>query len=384
MTSASPLSAPRPATVTAPRPRARSRLVLLPYAAILALGAATGLPRLPSLLFPGPAAGGTPYHAWIAAAAWTGTLAVLLREIGRALRSRISAHAGAATSGIESFLRVLWRQLRRNRLAVAGLHGALLLVLVTLLTPLLASYDPARIDAGPHLAPPSASYPLGTDEFGRDLASRLLYGSRISLSIGFLAVTISATLGALWGAVSGSAGGRIDSLMMWTVDLALSIPRLVLVITVVGLFRPRGAAALYVVILVLGLTGWMGVARIVRGLVLSLREQDFILATRALGQSEIVIVIRHLLPNALAPVIVHATLGIGATILTEAALSFLGLGVPPPIATWGSTVADGREFIRSAWWIATMPGLLIVYAVMSFNLLGDGLRDALDPKLRHR
>jgi len=182
--------------------------------------------------------------------------------------------------------------------------------------------------------------------------------------------------------VAAFGGGWIDRFLMWLVDMLLSLPRLVLLLAIAGMFRVTGPEGLFVMIVILGLTGWMGVSRIVRSQVLSLKEQDFIQAARALGLSSARIVFRHLIPNALAPVIVYCSLAIGTTMIVEAGLSFLGLGVPPPTSTWGTIINDGREPLRVAPWIATYPGLCIVFAVMSFNLLGDGLRDALDPKLR--
>ncbi len=351
---------------------------LMGLTGLLLLSAVLAAPRIGSLLLPARATGAEILHPWIAMVSFVITAVLLWR-----LAWRHATEARRAKPA-PSWWRVTWRQFIKNRVGVLGLFGVLFLVLLTLLTPFIAPYDPDRIDVGPHAAPPSHEHLCGTDDFGRDVLSRLLYGARISLSIGFLAVAISATVGALWGAVSGYLGGRVDAGMSWCVDLLLSLPRLVLVLTLVGLFRPSGVKGLYLVVAILGFTGWMGVSRIVRGMVLSLKEQEFIQASRAIGQTTASIITMHLLPNALAPVIVHATLGIGNTILTEAALSFLGLGVPPPISTWGSIISDGREYLRSAWWIATIPGFLIVFAVMSFNLLGDGLRDALDPKLRNR
>ncbi|MEC8425252.1 MAG: ABC transporter permease, partial [Myxococcota bacterium] len=186
------------------------------------------------------------------------------------------------------------------------------------------------------------------------------------------------------GAIAGYFGGVVDKGLMWFTDLLLSLPRLVFLLAIIGMYRAAGAQSIFLIVVVLGITGWMGIARIVRSQVLSLKEQEFVQATRALGLKPARIILRHIIPNALAPVIVYASLAIGSTILVEASLSFLGLGVPPPTSTWGAIVNDGREYLRTAWWITLFPGLMIVVAVMSFNLLGDGLRDALDPKLRGR
>jgi peptide/nickel transport system permease protein len=272
------------------------------------------------------------------------------------------------------------RHFRKNRLAIAGLVVMLLLYLVTLVTPLIAPFDPAEqgnIILSRYLAP-SLQHLMGTDKFGRDIFSRVLYGARISLSIGFIAVGISITLGTLIGAFAGYFGGIVDGILMRFTDMMLSFPRLVLLIVVIALFEP----SIYIVVIVLGLTGWMGTARLVRGEVLSLREREFVQAARALGMNDWRIIFRHVIPNTMAPVIVSATLGIGQTILTEASLSFLGLGVQAPTPSWGNMVADGRDALINAWWIATFPGIAIVLTVVAFNLLGDGLRDALDPRLR--
>ena len=272
------------------------------------------------------------------------------------------------------------RHFRKNRLAIAGLAVMLLLYLVTLVTPLIAPFDPAEqgnIILSRYLAP-SLEHLMGTDKFGRDIFSRVLYGARISLSIGFIAVGISITLGTLIGALSGYFGGIVDGILMRLTDMMLSFPRLVLLIVVIALFD----SSIYLVVIILGLTGWMGTARLVRGEVLSLREREFVQAARALGMGDWRIIFRHVIPNTMAPVIVSATLGIGQTILTEASLSFLGFGVQPPTPSWGNMVADGRDALINAWWIATFPGIAIVVTVVAFNLLGDGLRDALDPRLR--
>jgi peptide/nickel transport system permease protein len=272
------------------------------------------------------------------------------------------------------------REFRKNRLAVVGLVGLAVLYLVALLAPFLAPYDPIAQPDILHTSylAPSLAHWFGTDRFGRDVLSRMLYGARISLIIAFVAVAISVSIGTLVGAVAGYFGGRVDALLMRFTDMVLAFPRLVLLIMIVALFSPSTP----LIIAVLGLTQWPGTARIVRGDVLSLRERDFVQAARALGMSRRRIILRHLVPNVLAPVIVTATLGIGNTIVLEAGLSFLGLGVQPPTPSWGNMVADGRQNLLGAWWVATMPGLAIVFTVLAFNLVGDGLRDALDPRLR--
>jgi peptide/nickel transport system permease protein len=272
------------------------------------------------------------------------------------------------------------RAFSKNRTAVAGLIVIVALYVVALVTPLIAPHDPSvQYDlVSQRLASMSAAHPLGTDQFARDVFSRLLYGARISLTIGFLAVGISVTIGTLLGAIAGFMGGYVDSAIMRFVDMVISFPRLVLLITIVAIFEP----SIFLIVAVLGLTLWPSTARIVRGEVLSLREREFVQAAEALGYSKRRIILRHLIPNVLAPVIVAATLGIGNTIVLEAGLSFLGLGVQPPTPSWGTMVADGRTHLLDAWWLSTFPGLAIVFTVLSFNLVGDGLRDALDPRLR--
>lgn len=277
--------------------------------------------------------------------------------------------------------RLAGRRFRKNHLAMAGLGVMVFLYWVTLMAPFIAPFDPnfqGNIVLNRYL-PPSAEYYFGTDKFGRDVFSRILYGARISLTIGFLAVAISITLGALLGSLAGYFRGWIDTGIARFIDMLLSIPRLILVLVIIAIFEP----SIWLIIAVLGLTGWEGSARIVRGQFLQLREQEFVQASRALGYSDRRIIMRHILPNTLAPIIVIATLNIGNTILLEAGLSFLGLGVQPPTASWGSMVNDGRDAMITAWWISTFPGLAIVATVISFNLLGDGLRDALDPRLRN-
>lgn len=319
-------------------------------------------------------------HPWVALLSLLGGIAILWFQAFR--------YARPVPIDIEleksSQARIIWKQFTKNRIGVFGMYLVLVLVYLALITPAIAGFDPDQIDVGPKLAGPSLQHLMGTDQFSRDMFSRVMYGARISLVIGFIAVSISATIGSSLGAIAGFFGGAVDKSIMWFTDLLLSLPRLILLLAVIGFYRAAGAQSIFLIVVVLGLTGWMGVARIVRSQVLSLKEQDFVQAARALGYSDTRIIFRHLIPNALAPVIVYASLAIGSTILTEASLSFLGLGVPPPTATWGSVVNEGRDFLRTAWWITLFPGLMIVLAVMSFNLLGDGLRDALDPKMRGR
>jgi len=219
---------------------------------------------------------------------------------------------------------------------------------------------------------------LGTDQYGRDILSRVIYGSKISLSIGFLVVLISVTLGTVIGVTSGYFGGWADAVMMRVVDVLVAFPALFLILIIIATF----GNSIYLIVITLSFTGWMGVARIVRSQVLSLKEQEFILAAKSLGLSSMRIIFRHLAPNTLTPVIIAATLRIGSIILTEAGLSFLGLGVQPPTPSWGNIINEGRDSLLNYWWISTFPGIAILTTVVCFNLIGDGVRDALDPRMR--
>jgi len=222
-------------------------------------------------------------------------------------------------------------------------------------------------------------HPLGTDSAGRDLLTRIIYGSRISLSIGFAAMAVAVTLGTLFGVLAGFYGAFVDGLVMRFVDILLAFPRLLLLLLIITIYHGAG---IFVIIIVLGATGWMGVSRLVRAEVLRLKSLDFVVAAQAMGFSRKRIMLRHLVPNAMGPVIVAGTLMVGTTILVESALSFLGMGVEPGTPTWGNIVMDGAGALREAWWIATLPGLAIVVTVVCFNLAGDALRDALDPRQR--
>jgi peptide/nickel transport system permease protein len=351
-------------------------LPLLAADVVLAWSAIAGFPRIGAVVFSAHH-GSFAWHGLVAILAWVALAAGAWRFAWR--RANPRPYDPDQFNGNNA---IFLRQFRRSKTGMIGLVGVVFMIAVTLVAPLIAPFDPDAVDAGPANLGPSFAYLMGTDNFGRDMFSRVLYGSRISLSIGFIAVAIAGTIGTAVGAVAAYAGGWLDRLLMWFVDLLLSLPRLILLLAIVGMFRPQGVAGLYMIIVVLGLTGWMSVSRIVRSQVLSLKQREFVQAAHALGYSDSRIVFRHLVPNALAPVIVYASLAIGFTILAEAGLSFLGLGVQPPTATWGSLVADGRDHLSVAPWIATFPGLCIAIAVMSFNLVGDGLRDALDPSLR--
>ena len=295
---------------------------------------------------------------------------------------RLRGIAAAPKTGHgESQWKDVYRRFMRNRVARTGLGLVLVLYCVAILAPFLAPYDPNAQEniVETRYRAPSAEFPLGTDKFGRDILSRIIYGSRISLSIGFVAVGLAITLGTFLGAVAGYFGGKLDWIIMRFVDVMIAFPRLFIILTLIAIYSPE----IWLIIAVLGATSWMGVARLVRGQILSLKEQEFVQATRALGIPAARTIFRHVLPNTMSPVIVAATLMIGDVILTEAALSFLGLGVQPPTASWGNIVNQGRDNLIGAWWIATFPGLAIVITVVSYNLLGDGLRDALDPRLKN-
>ena len=290
-------------------------------------------------------------------------------------------------TGVAGVFAGIWHFCRRKPLgALGGLIILIMLVAAIFVDgalfgsdePLLAPQHYDDQSFGEENLGSSMDHWLGTDEYGRDIFSRILYGARISLSIGFVSIAISITLGTMVGAIAGYFRGWADTGISRFIDMMLSIPRFVLLLVIVAIFEPN----IFIIVAALGLTGWESSARIVRGQFLSLREQEFVQASRALGYSDWRIMLRHILPNTLAPIIVIATLGIGNVILLEAGLSFLGLGVQPPTASWGSMVDDGRDAMITAWWISTYPGLAIVLTVVAFNLLGDGLRDALDPRLR--
>ncbi len=275
----------------------------------------------------------------------------------------------------ESPLALGVRRLLRARSSRAALVVLGIIVLAGALAPLVAPYDPA---AQPDIValkdlPPSLAHPFGTDPYSRDVLSRVLYGARLSLLIGVLATLVSLTLGVAYGAIAGYAGGVADAIMMRVLDAFLSIPRLLLLIGVLVAWPRLSIPAL---VLFLGFTGWFGLSRVVRGQVLALKHAEFVMAARALGASRRRILLRHLLPNLVSPIVVAATLGVAHVIVLEAGLSYLGIGVPQPQASWGNIIQDGADQVARLWWMSLFPGLFIVFTVMTLNVLGEALRDA--------
>ena len=299
----------------------------------------------------------------------------------------------AVAIGHDTPLRLLWRRFLRHRLAVVSLAVLILLALLAILAPvfnLLLGFDVTAVDLLARLAPPSLTHPLGTDELGRDLFLRLLDGGRVSLSVGILAALVAAVIGTAIGLLAGYFGGRLDRLLMRLTDGVIALPLLPLLIVLaavdlgkVGL--PQAIVndpdiSLYRIVMIIALVGWTTVARLVRGATLSLRERDFVLAAIAQGASSLRIMTVHILPNAVSPIVVATTLSVGNVILLESVLSFLGLGIQPPAASWGNMLTNAQETIWSAPMLAFYPGLLIFVTVIAFNFLGDGLQDALDPR----
>lgn len=272
--------------------------------------------------------------------------------------------------------KLILRRILKNKIAVTGLLFIIFIFFIAMLAPLIVPYDPYKINVYKVLEPPSREHPFGTDELGRDVLSRIIYGARVSLKVGFIAMGIAIITGTLLGLTAGYYGGIIDTLIMRFVDVMLAFPTLFLILAVVAVLEP----SIYIIMFVIGLTGWMDVARLVRAEVLSLKEREFVLAARAMGASSKTIIFRHILPNAIYPVIVAATFAVGGAVLIESGLSFLGLGIQPPEPSWGGILSVGKDYITVAWWMSFFPGVAIFLTVLSFNLLGEALRDALDPK----
>jgi peptide/nickel transport system permease protein len=292
------------------------------------------------------------------------------------MTERVNSLAVHKTEHVRESVRV-WRVFCCNRLAVVGLVAVIVICLVAILAPHIAPYDYAEQNVRNSIQPPGPDHWLGTDQWGRDILSRIIVGSRVSLSVGVVSVVILIVIGVAIGAIAGYYR-RMDGLLMRFVDIMMSIPGFFLLLTIVALFGP----SLLNTMLVIGLTSWMGTARLVRGQFLSLREKEFVEAARAIGAQDWRIVVRHLLPNTMAVIIVQATLFMSQAILIESSLSYLGLGAQPPTPSWGGMLSQGRDYMRQAPWGTLFPGLAIFVTVMAFNLLGDGLRDALDPHLR--
>ncbi len=271
-----------------------------------------------------------------------------------------------------------WYRFFRNKLAVAGGIVVVALFAVSLLAPWIAPCDPNEINIDRVLESPSSEHLLGTDQLGRDVLSRMIWGSRISLKVGFVATGIAILVGAVLGAVAGYYGRWVDSVIMRFVDVMLCFPSFFLILAVIALLEP----SIWNIMIVIGLTGWMGITRLVRADFISLKERDFVQAARVIGAGDGRIIFRHILPNAMASVLVAATLGVAGAILTESALSFLGIGVQPPTPSWGNILTAGKDNIDIAWWLSLYPGLAILITVLGYNLLGEGIRDSLDPRLR--
>lgn len=275
-------------------------------------------------------------------------------------------------------LRLFCEKFFKNKLAVTGSVILLIIIFSAIFAPVIAPYAPEHQDLLKRLQPPSAEHFMGTDKFGRDIFSRVLYGARVSLLVGFVSVVGAITIGTVVGAVAGYFKGFVDSLLMRFVDVVLSIPDIFLLITLVTIFKP----GIDKLILIFALTGWTTTVRLIRSEFLSLRTREFVLAARTIGTKNHVIIFSHILPNCIGPIIVSATLKVGSVILAESTLSYLGFGIQPPTASWGNMLQDAQNFsiMVQAWWYPLFPGLLILLTVLCFNFLGDGLRDALDPK----
>ena len=276
----------------------------------------------------------------------------------------------------ESTAGMTWKRFRRSKLATFALVYVAFMTVVALLAPVISPFPPNAIELGVRLSAPDGVHPFGTDDLGRDVLARLIYGARVSLMVGFLATSISVVVGSFFGALAGYYGRRVDWFVSRLIELVLCFPFLFLVLGIVALFRP----SIYTVMIALGLTSWTSEARYVRGELLRIREIEYAQAARASGARDARIIFRHLLPNALGPVLVSASFGVAAAILTESALSFLGLGVPLPASSWGSMLSAAREHIEYAWWLVLFPGAAIFTTVAAFNIIGERFRDALDPR----
>ncbi len=279
--------------------------------------------------------------------------------------------------GNDTLKSLFWKRFKKNKLAIAGGVIVMALFAVALLAPVISPYNPDNIDRKHILEPPGIGHPLGTDDLGRDVLSRMIFGSRISLAVGFVAVGISTLIGMVLGALSGYYGGWLDRIVMRFIDIMLSIPTFFLILAVIAFIGP----SIWNIMIIIGLTSWMGVSRLVRAEFLSLKEREFVLAARAIGAGDFRIIFRHIMINSMAPVLISAILGVAGAVLVESALSFLGLGVQPPAPSWGNILTLGKDNIEIAWWLSVFPGLAILVTVLGYNLLGEGIRDSIDPRL---
>lgn len=271
----------------------------------------------------------------------------------------------------------VWKRLRKNKLSVIGGIIVLTLFMIAVSAPLISPYNPDDIDRKHVLEPPGLHHFMGTDDLGRDVLSRMIWGARISLAVGFVAIGIATIIGTILGAISGYYGGWFDRIIMRFIDIMLSIPTFFLILAVIAFIGP----SIWNIMIVIGLTAWMGVARLVRAEFLSLKEREFVLAAKAIGASDFRIIYKHIMINSMSPVLVSVVLGIAGAVLVESALSFLGIGVQPPTPSWGNILTLGKDNIEIAWWLSLYPGLAILITVLSYNLFGEGLRDAIDPRL---
>ncbi len=321
-----------------------------------------------------------------------------------------------------SYLHIVWSQFKKNNLAYYSLYLILVLIIIALLAPIIANnkpiimvknnrvyfpalkdypqfmgynfrnindkniflifppvkYSPNEFDLNSILTKPDSNHLLGTDDRGRDIMSRIIYGTRISLSVGFVAVGISLIIGIIIGALAGYYGSKVDMVLSRFIEIIICFPTLLLILAILAFLKQ----SIFNIMVIIGLFGWTGVARLVRGEFLKLKNQEFVIAAKALGLSDFRIIFFHILPNALAPVLVSATFGIAGAILLESALSFLGFGVPPPTPSWGSILMQAHDYVDFAWWLIIFPGLAIFITVTAYNLVGEGLRDAIDPRLK--
>lgn len=270
-------------------------------------------------------------------------------------------------------------KLLKNKFALTGLIIITLLIIVALFAPVISPYTPSQQNVFERLQPPSLHHLFGTDDLGRDVFTRMIFGARISLVVGFISVFIILIIGTLLGIISGYYGGKIDYMIMRFTDIVLCFPTFFLIILVIAFIEPN----IYNVMIVIGVTSWPGLARLVRAEVLSLKEREFILVSKMMAISNIKIFFVHILPNIISPLMVYSSLAIGGAILTESALSFLGLGVQPPMPSWGQILTSGKDYIYMAWWLSLFPGIAILVTVLAFNLVGEAIRDIFDPKEEH-